>query len=70
MFFSMPDLFPPIVPRIYLPPFDIRSEGMSFKSQVFQAFTALAPVAPAPADHVFSLSPTWHERSAAAAAAK
>ena len=48
MFFYMPDLFPPIVPRIYLPPFDIRSEGVSFKSQVFQGFTALAPVAPAP----------------------
>ena len=67
MFFSMPDLFPPIVPRIYLPPFDIRSEGVSFKSQVFQGYAALVPV---PVDHGFTLSPTWHERAAAVAAAK
>ena len=67
MFFYMPDLFPPIVPRIYLPPSDIRSEGVSFKSQVFQGFTALAPVAPAPVDHVFTLSPTWSGLPAPAA---
>jgi hypothetical protein len=67
MFFYMPDLFPPIVPRIYLPPSDIRSEGVSFKSQVFQGFAALAPVVPAPVDHGANISFTWHERGAAAA---
>ena len=66
--FSMPNLFPPIVPCIHLPPFDIRSEGVSFKSQVFQGFAVLVPVAPTPVDHGLNISFTWHERDAAAAA--
>ena len=63
--FSMPVVSPPRVPCVLLPQFDIRSEGVSFSSQAFQGFAALAPV-----DHGFILSPTWHERDAAAATAK
>ena len=65
MFFSMPVVSPPRVPCVLLPQFDIRSEGVSFKLQVFQGFAV-----PAPVDHGFILSPTWHERDAAAAAVK
>ena len=63
--FSLYDLFPPHIPCVQLPPFDIRSEGVSFKSQVFLGFAA-----PAPVDHGLNISFTWHERDAAAAAAK
>ena len=63
--FSMPAVFPPRIPCVQLPVVDIRSEGVSFKSQAFQGFAV-----PVPVDHGFILSPTWHERDAAAAAAK
>ena len=59
MFFSMPVISPPHVPCVLLPQFDIRSEGTSFKSQVFQGFAALAAVAPVPADMVITFSPEW-----------
>ena len=68
--FSLYDLFPPHIPCVQLPPFDIRSEGVSFKSLVFQGFGALGPAGPAPVDHGANISFTWHERNAAAAAAK
>jgi len=67
--FSMPVVSPPRVPCVLLPPFDIQSEGVSFKSQVFQGFGALGPAGPAPVDHGANISFTWHERDAAAAAA-
>ncbi len=59
MFFSMPVISPPHVPCVLLPQFDIRSEGTSFKSQVFQGFAALAVVAPVPADMVITFTPEW-----------
>ena len=59
MFFSMPVISPPRVPCVLLPQFDIRSEGTSFKSQVFQGFAALAVVSPVPADMVITFSPEW-----------
>ena len=65
--FSMPVVSPPRVPCFLLAPFDIRSEGVSFKSQVFQGFAALAPAVPAPFDQGANISFTWHERDAAAA---
>jgi hypothetical protein len=64
----MPSIFPPRVPCIKLPPFNIRSEGASSKHLTFQGFSAKIPVGAVVAENSVVLPVSQHEHDSTTAA--